>query len=399
MRPLALCLLAVAVAAPAAAQAPPSSSSPPSGSEPRLEVALCPAAEARTWPLESRRGIHSLVLQNVAVHHRGGPPVEVTALEVELLAGGTVVDSRRLAGQDLAAIAAAGPRLQASGQLELLAFQFCGEQLIGDGVTLAGPALQPGQALLVAQQPFAFKGDRDAVRVRVHGRHAGGEVAAAASLPVVTAASTTAYRFPLAGAWFVAVGATPHTAHRWALPEEFGLDVVRLGEGNRTHSGDGTRFADYHAYGAVVRAAAAGRVVAAVDGIAEDPATLRRPGESDDAFNQRVGESQMAAILRGLDAIAGNHVVIRHGEREHSVYAHLVPGSLLVKPGDAVKAGQPIGRLGSSGNSTEPHLHFHVCDRPSALACAGVPVEFAGIRLPWADYPRPLQSGDLVVAE
>ena len=394
MRHIALALSAALAAAPALAQAP--AASPPAAT---LEVRFCPATEARTWPLESRRGIHSLVLQNAAVVNRGTAAVEITGIDLELLAGGKVVDRRHLAGADLQAIAAFGPRLQGSGQLELLGFQFCGKALIGDGVELAGPTLAASQAMLIAQQPFAFRGERDTVRVRAHGRRGGEAVEASADLPLVTKASATAFRFPLEGAWFVAVGATPHTGHRWALPEEFGLDIVRLGEGTTSHRGDGTRFEDYYAYGATVRAAADGKVTAAVDGIAEDPATLRRPGESDEAYNQRVAEQQMALVMKGVDGIAGNHVILEHGPREYSVYAHLVPGSLLVKPGDVVKAGQPIGRLGSSGNSTEPHLHFHVCDAPAPLACAGVPVEFQGVRLPWADYPRAVQSGDLVVAE
>ena len=92
----------------------------------------------------------------------------------------------------------------------------------------------------------------------------------------------------------------------------------------------------------------------------------------------------------------GDAVVLDHGDAEYSVYAHLVPGSTKVKVGDAVKRGQPIARFGSSGNSTEPHLHFHVCDRPDGIACAGVPPRFIGINLPLADGDRPIQSGDLV---
>ena len=49
--------------------------------------------------------------------------------------------------------------------------------------------------------------------------------------------------------------------------------------------------------------------------------------------------------------------------------------------------------------STEPHLHFQVCDRAEPLTCAGVPINFTNIELPYADYPRPLQSGDIVIGK
>jgi murein DD-endopeptidase MepM/ murein hydrolase activator NlpD len=103
--------------------------------------------------------------------------------------------------------------------------------------------------------------------------------------------------------------------------------------------------------------------------------------------------------MQGGPGIAGDQIIIDHGNGEYSLYAHLKPGSLKVKPGDVVKAGQPIAQMGSSGNSTEPHLHFQVCDRPDPLNCAGIPINFQGYSLPYADYPRPIQSGDIVVSD
>ena len=44
-----------------------------------------------------------------------------------------------------------------------------------------------------------------------------------------------------------------------------------------------------------------------------------------------------------------------------------------MKPGDKVRRGQVLGLVGNSGNSTEPHLHFHVTDGSSALESEGVP--------------------------
>jgi len=53
------------------------------------------------------------------------------------------------------------------------------------------------------------------------------------------------------------------------------------------------------------------------------------------------------------------------------------PGTIKVKVGDRVSPGKIIGHVGNSGNSTEPHLHEHIVNRPSFLAGQGVPYEFA----------------------
>ncbi len=62
-------------------------------------------------------------------------------------------------------------------------------------------------------------------------------------------------------------------------------------------------------------------------------------------------------------------------------YAHLIPGTITVKAGEQVHRGQVLGRLGNSGNSTEPHLHLQVCNAPSFLICEGVPMEFQRMSL------------------
>jgi murein DD-endopeptidase MepM/ murein hydrolase activator NlpD len=54
----------------------------------------------------------------------------------------------------------------------------------------------------------------------------------------------------------------------------------------------------------------------------------------------------------------GNHVIVAHAGGLLTLYGHL--SAMLVHPGDVVKAGQVIGLLGSSGNSTGPHCHFEV---------------------------------------
>ncbi len=81
--------------------------------------------------------------------------------------------------------------------------------------------------------------------------------------------------------------------------------------------------------------------------------------------------------LAGPSWILGNHVVIDIGGGVYAALAHLQRGSIRVRPGDAVAAGEPVGRCGNSGTSSEPHLHFQLMDHPRVVLADGVPFTFA----------------------
>ena len=201
---------------------------------PSVEIRFCPASTVRTYPLESRRELQGLLLQNLAVINHGAAAFKIKAVVLELLQSGKVTDLKQLDASDIQRAADRGAKMQAGGILKEVAFQFCGTNLIPPPVKLAGPNLERDQALLVTSQVFAFNGTRDTLRVRV---------------------------------------------------------------------------------------------------------------------------------------------------------------------GDQLKSGDVIGKLGSSGNSTEPHLHFHVCDSDDPLMSAGIPVNFGNVTIQWADVPRPIQSGDVIIAK
>jgi hypothetical protein len=74
-------------------------------------------------------------------------------------------------------------------------------------------------------------------------------------------------------------------------------------------------------------------------------------------------------------AVAGNHVVVRGGDY-YGLYAHLAPGSVQVSPGAIVQAGEVLGTVGSTGNSTAPHLHFQLMDSVDPVRAAGVACRF-----------------------
>lgn len=362
-----------------------------------LQIAFCPEAVARAYPLDSLRGVQGLVLQNVAIANVGNQPVVLRAVEIELLKDGKVVDRRTLDAGALELAARSGKGAKDAGMLDMFAFQFCDGRLLGEHGLAASSTLAPGEAVLVMQQVFAWKGERDALRV-LAGTDAAADAVASASIRIDPATSRTVFRWPLKGGPWSVVGASFHGTHRWAIPEEFALDIVKPGKDGRTFRNKGEHNKDFHAYGAEVVAAAAGTVVGVVSGGKELPPMLRKAGEAMADYYGRIGAQQARNLAAGEAGFIGDAVIIDHGSREYSIYAHLVPGSVIVKRGGRVAAGQAIGRLGTSGNSTEPHLHFQVCDRPSAVSCAAIIPTFEAIEILNADGLRPLQSGDVVEA-
>jgi murein DD-endopeptidase MepM/ murein hydrolase activator NlpD len=164
----------------------------------------------------------------------------------------------------------------------------------------------------------------------------------------------TPLRLPVEGDWFVYWGgrAVPDNYHAASDDQRFAADLLVVRDG-ATHRGDGADNQDYFCFGQPVVAPAAGRVVAAVDEVADN-----RPGT--------LNEQQPL----------GNHVVLDHGHGEYSFLAHLQEGSVSVAPGERVAAGDRVGRCGNSGRSSEPHLHHHLQTTPVPFDGAGLPAEF-----------------------
>ena len=174
-------------------------------------------------------------------------------------------------------------------------------------------------------------------------------------------------RPPLTGDnWQAANGPSNTSAHRRALiplngrayiSQRFAIDWVELNPDGKTFHGDPSDNRNYRAYGSEIHSVADGVVTEVKDGIAQNT-----PG-------------QLPSVT--LETIGGNHVIVKIGDGLYAFYAHMQPGSPRVKVGDHVRRGQVLGLLGNSGNSTEPHLHFDICDASSMLACEGLPYAFA----------------------
>ncbi|MFE6524022.1 M23 family metallopeptidase [Streptomyces sp. NPDC057794] len=134
---------------------------------------------------------------------------------------------------------------------------------------------------------------------------------------------------------------------------------------------------DFPAFGAPVLAVADATVVRASDGQRDHLSRTSLPG----LLYLMLVEGSVRELC-GTGRILGNHVVLDLGDGTYAAYAHLRHGSLTVREGERVRAGQRIARCGTSGNSSEPHLHFQLMDAPDPDAARGVPCTWRGIGVP-----------------
>jgi hypothetical protein len=165
---------------------------------------------------------------------------------------------------------------------------------------------------------------------------------------------------PFAGAWVVGWGGeTPaHNYHVAARPQRYALDLA-IWRAGATHRGDGKRNEDHWAWGQPIHAPVDGLVVTATDGAPDNvPGVIPEIPTSE---------------------AAGNHVVIELGPRAYLFLAHFQQGSVTVRPGARVRAGDHLGLCGNSGRSSEPHLHLHVQDSSTLSRGDGLPVVFANV--------------------
>jgi hypothetical protein len=144
--------------------------------------------------------------------------------------------------------------------------------------------------------------------------------------------------------------------------ETFAIDWVQVDAHGLAFRTDGKKPEDWIGYGAEITAVAPGIVVEVVRDLPDVT-----PGKNPEGLT--------------IAQIAGNRVIIDMGSGYYAMYAHLAPGSVQLHVGAYVRQGQKLGLLGNTGNSSGPHLHFQVMDRPSSLDDTSLPFVFDHMNL------------------
>ena len=146
-------------------------------------------------------------------------------------------------------------------------------------------------------------------------------------------------------------------AGRMWISQRFAIDCVRVGPNRNSFHGSKDRNENFWAFGESVRAVADGEVTEVVD---EYP-------------DNHPGEPLQPVTVQN---ITGNHVIVRVGVGQYVLFAHLQSHSIRVRLHERVHRGEVIAKVGNSGNTTGPHLHFQVMNGNAAIAAEGIPYVF-----------------------
>jgi hypothetical protein len=151
------------------------------------------------------------------------------------------------------------------------------------------------------------------------------------------------------------------------IPVRYANDLCIVDAGGELYRGSPDDPKNWLSYGAPVYAPGAGRVVKAANDIPENSI---RDGKLVVPEGPGVKQDEL-----------GNHVVIDHGNGEFSSLAHLRPGSVTVKPGDQVTAGQQVGEIGFSGDTGfHVHVHYNLTTTAEFETARALPAYFSDFR-------------------
>lgn len=147
---------------------------------------------------------------------------------------------------------------------------------------------------------------------------------------------------PVRGEWLAGhAGATTLTNNHYK--SKYAIDCLKIGPDGRFFKDPEEKVSDFYSYEEPVYAPANGKITEVVDSLTSDIF-----GEPD------------------TENLGGNYVILDLGNGKYFLVAHLMKEKIPVEEGQLVKKGDILGYIGNSGNTSFPHLHIHVQNKPTA---------------------------------
>ncbi len=171
--------------------------------------------------------------------------------------------------------------------------------------------------------------------------------------------SKNKYLLPFQGEYFIEYGGlTKKTSHSWdIIPQRYAYDF-EIRKNNLPYHDDYKILKNYYCY--------LDNIICPCSGFVID---LQNNQPNTKVYKNR-------PITNDISDARGNYITIKHPHGEYSTICHFEKGSISVEIGDLVEAGQILGKVGNSGNTQGPHIHFQVQNGPDFNYSKGIIITF-----------------------
>lgn len=176
--------------------------------------------------------------------------------------------------------------------------------------------------------------------------------------------SKNKYILPFKGIWYIEFGGvTKKNSHSWNIISQryaydFEIKINDLPYHDDYHNPN-----NYYCYKK--------EIICPLDGIIVD--------KVDEYNDTKIVDNR--EIVCDIDDVRGNYILIKHDNNEYSLICHILKGSFQVEVGDFVYTGQILAKVGNSGNTMGPHIHYQVQDRYDFNNSVGIPITFKNVKV------------------
>jgi len=181
-------------------------------------------------------------------------------------------------------------------------------------------------------------------------------------------------RIPLMNQYVEKIGITANSVR-------FAYDFMLADPNGNVFKRDGSRLDDFLGWGKPVLSPGDGRVVSAAHDKADNPASGPLPPIAPEQYECLRAKAFEHLEEAGIEQLHGNHVIIDHGNGEFSLIDHMQKDSVSVEVGDEVTRGTVLGKIGNSGDSGTPHIHYGLQNGKDTLKSEGLPSRFRRFEL------------------
>ncbi len=332
--------------------------------------------------------ITDIKLPDLVVTNKQKTPVTIDQVDVIGKVSGVETMRLQISGKTLSeAIAATADMLnKQKPPLPTVQLSF-GNVVLPEGILSEKGTAAKGQSILLPLSKIAYL--HHVGQVKIDGMEIkltikSGRKKTVASFPVQLTLYEVKgkYIFPVKGDVQMAFLPLSYIHHRGSASQEFAMDLVGANQKDAASFTEISRpkpttLSEYSIWGREVLAIGDGVVLEMGDKFPEeqmsDPIQFTKPGYALSLIKELIPK------IGWTNAVAGNYVVIDHRNGEFSAYCHLQEGSIRVKPGDNVNKGMVIAKVGNTGNSGAPHLHFQLMDSQNFFIANGLPVMFENV--------------------